>query len=611
MKFTRLQKKKVPRTLKRSFLIITVALMIIFGIGAAVISYVIFSDSLRSNAIHSAETNLQFMRNDIDSNLDSVMELALWSRTNTSVINYISSDPEGSAFNALTREAGERLSEEYLGNSANPYISRIIITNSDNTKYLQRYLQAYYSVDLSVIERIKNLPYFDELISAPDYTFSIGVQEDPLTRTPEKMLPVIRPIESAYSSDQIGFLYIQISFDMFTDPLTRFSAQENTPVYLTIANESYLITDGRIARISQAPPTAPLDYADVVGSDTIVQDIKEGVRPGLYVSTPLEADGCWLSLPVKTTDIGNAVNSFLSILFIILLFVTVIGLLLMRLLTRSVTEPVTLLKQQLSSIAMGDFSQNPDIEWDNELGEIGHDINLLATDIDRLMKQRIEDEKEKKDQEYQILQSQINPHFLYNTLNSIKWMATAQHADGISEMTTALAHLMKNISKGTSTIVSVEDEFHLLDNYFTIQKYRYGGAITMEYRVRDPRLLKNQILRFTLQPVLENAIFHGIEPKGSSGHIDIHLYQAEDGNVCIDITDDGVGMNEETIHSLLSGDTAARSSFFKQVGIASVNKRLQYTFGNEYGMSIESVPGRFTRMSILLPDKPVEQLGQD
>ena len=172
MKFTRLhklQKEKVPRTLKRSFLIITVALMITFGIGAAVISYVIFSDSLRSNAIHSAETNLQFMRNDIDSNLDSIMELALWSRTNTSVINYISSDPEGSAFNALTREAGERLSEEYLGNSANPYISRIIITNSNNTKYLQRYLQAYYSVDLSVIERIKGLPYFDELISAPDY----------------------------------------------------------------------------------------------------------------------------------------------------------------------------------------------------------------------------------------------------------------------------------------------------------------------------------------------------------------------------------------------------------------------------------------------------------
>ena len=477
-KFTSLQKKKVPRTLKRSFLIITVALMIIFGIGAAVISYVIFSDSLRSNAIHSAETNLQFMRNDIDSNLDSVMELALWSRTNTSVINYISSDPEGSAFNALTREAGERLSEEYLGNSANPYISRIIITNSDNTKYLQRYLQTYYSVDLSVIERIKSLPYFDELISAPDYTFSIGVQEDPLTRsTPEKMLPVIRAIESAYSSDQIGFLYIQISFDMFTDPLTRFSAQEDTPVYLTIANESYLITDGRIARISQAPPTDPLDYADVVGSDTIVQDIREGVRPGLYVSTPLEADGCWLSLPIKTADTGNAVNGFLSILFIILLFVTVIGLLLMRLLNRSVTEPVTLLKQQLSSIAMGDFSQNPDIEWDNELGEIGHDINLLATDIDQLMKQRIEDEKEKKDQEYQILQSQINPHFLYNTLNSIKWMAAAQHADGISEMTTALAHLMKNISKGTSTIVSVEDEFHLLDDYFTIQKYRYGGGI--------------------------------------------------------------------------------------------------------------------------------------
>lgn len=182
-------------------------------------------------------------------------------------------------------------------------------------------------------------------------------------------------------------------------------------------------------------------------------------------------------------------------------------------------------------------------------------------------------------------------------------MASAQHADGIAEMTTALAHLLKSISKGTSTIVSVEDEFRLLDDYFTIQKYRYGGAITMEYEIEDQVLLKNQILRFTLQPIVENAIFHGIEPKGSSGHIAIRLYRRKEGMICIDITDDGVGMDEETIRSVLSGSTSDRSSFFKQIGIASVNTRIQYTFGTEYGLSITSTPGKFTCMSILLPDK--------
>lgn len=597
---------KVSGTLKGNFLLLTITLMMTFGIGATLISYVIFSDSLRTNSIHAAETNLQFMRNEINTNLDSVLDLAFWSRTNTTVVNYISSSPEESSFNALTREAGERLSEEYLSNSAKPYISRIIITNSANTKYLQRFLQSYYSVDRSVIERLNGLPYFDELISAPDYTFSVGVQDDPLTRTPEKMLPIIRPIESAYSSDKVGFLYIQIAFDMFTDPLVRFSEQENTPVYLTIFDESYCIDGKKISKISQAADTRELDYTDMGARDTIVQKISDCQFPGLYVSSPLKADGCWLTLPVIADSAIHSAGEFLSILLIILLFVTVIGLVLMRLLTHNVTRPVALLKKQLSSIAMGDFSQNPDIEWNNELGEIGHDINLLATDINSLMQQRIADEKAKKDQEYQVLQSQINPHFLYNTLNSIKWMASAQHADGIAEMTTALAHLLKSISKGTSTIVTVEDEFRLLDDYFTIQKYRYGGAITMTYRIEEQILLRNQILRFTLQPIVENAIFHGIEPKNSSGHIEIHLYRKTDHMICIDITDDGVGMDEETIKSVLSGSTSDRSSFFKQIGIASVNKRIQYTFGNEYGLSITSTPGVFTCMSILLPDKQSE-----
>lgn len=592
-----------PRSLKGNFLLITITLMMIFGIGATIISYVIFSDNLKSNSIHAAETNLQFMRNEINTDLASVLDLVLWSRTNTVVVNYISSSPDESSFNALTREAGERLSEEYLSNSANPYISRIIITNSENTKYLQRVLQSYYSVDRSVIERINELPYFDKLISYPDYTFSIGVQDDPLTRMPEKMLPIIRPIESAYSSKKVGFLYIQISFDMFTDPLVRFSSQENVPVYLTIFDESYRIDGENISKISQAEEARDFNSEDMISRDTVVQEVFDGHSDRLYVSSPLDAKGCWLTLPVADGMREDSLAGFLSILFIILLFVTVIGLMLMRLLSHSVTTPVAVLKKQLASIAAGDFRQNPAIEWDNELGDIGHDINLLAKDINHLMQQRIADEKEKKDQEYQVLQSQINPHFLYNTLNSIKWMASAQHADGIAEMTTALAHLLKSISKGTSTIVSVEDEFRLLDDYFTIQKYRYGGAITMEYEIEDQVLLKNQILRFTLQPIVENAIFHGIEPKGSSGHIAIHLYRRKEGMICIDITDDGVGMDEETIRSVLSGSTSDRSSFFKQIGIASVNTRIQYTFGTEYGLSITSTPGKFTCMSILLPDK--------
>ena len=599
-------KNQIFKTLKGKFFLITITLMLVFGIGATTLSYIMFSDNLRSNSVHAAETNLQFMRNEVNSNLDSILELSQWSRTNTELVNYISAKAENPNYAAVTRQATERLTEEYISNPAYQYISRIIITNSEGSKFLQKFSSSSYSVDRNVIDIIKDLPYFDELMNAADYTFTIGVQEDPFIRRSEEMLPVIRPIESLYSSEMVGISYIQISFSLFTDPLMEYSQQEKIPVFLTLGQESYRIENGRIHEIPPAENMREVSHDDLVSANTIVQEITIDGKTDTYVTTPLQADSCYITMPISTESQGHSSVGYFSILIVILTFITLIGLLMLRLLSHTVTEPVALIKRQIESIAHGDFSQNPDIEWDNELGDIGRNINQLATDISNLIDQRVEDEKRKKDLEYQVLQSQVNPHFLYNTLNSIKWMATAQHADGIAEMATALAHLMKSISKGTTTVVSIKDEIQLLDDYFTIQKYRYGGAISMEYRIDDPALLGNQILRFTLQPIVENAIFHGIEPKGQSGRIEVHILKTDAGDVRIDITDDGVGMNEDMIRSVLSGETSGRSSFFKQIGIGSVDKRIRHTFGEKYGLHIESEPGKYTCMSILLPEKKAD-----
>ena len=147
---------------------------------------------------------------------------------------------------------------------------------------------------------------------------------------------------------------------------------------------------------------------------------------------------------------------------------------------RMITVPVSRLQTRMVRIAGGDFSRDPSVEWDHELGDIGRGINDLSENVSELMEKRLEDEKQKQDLEYKMLQSQINPHFLYNTLNSIKWMATIQGATGISEMTTSLSRLLKSISKGTSLLIDIREELSLLENYFTIQSYRYGGTITMD-----------------------------------------------------------------------------------------------------------------------------------
>ena len=223
-----------------------------------------------------------------------------------------------------------------------------------------------------------------------------------------------------------------------------------------------------------------------------------------------------------------------------------------------------------------------------------------------LLDKKVSDEKQKKDLEYQILQSQINPHFLYNTLNSIKWMATIQNANGIADMTTALARLLKNVSKGTASFITLKEELDLVKDYFLIQQYRYGGSVTIDYQIESEDLYQCRIHRFSLQPIIENALFHGIEPAKTTGHIIVSAQTEleEDKKILkIDITDNGIGMTQEMINKVMQNDTDGvnNTEFFRHIGISNVNKRIQHDFGPEYGITITSEPLEFTTMSIRIP----------
>ena len=275
------------------------------------------------------------------------------------------------------------------------------------------------------------------------------------------------------------------------------------------------------------------------------------------------------------------------------------------LLRRMIAHPISALQSRIEKISGGDFSADPDIEWDNELGDIGRGINSMSAGVTALMEHRLEDEKQKQDLEYRMLQNQINPHFIYNTLNSIKWMATIQHAPGIAEMVMALSRLLKSISKSNERLVPLYEEFALLNDYFTIQQYRYGGTITLDVSYIEDESLNHSCLipRFTLQPLVENAIFHGIEPKGSAGEVTLRVERdTANGDVLIHLTDDGVGMTpEQAAKALQEPGPEEAAAKYRHVGMWNVHKRLQYSFGEAYGLSIESEPDIGTTVTIRLP----------
>ena len=587
-------KRSFFKSVKGQLLLITTAIMLLIGIGTSILGYIMFSKNLKSNQVHAAQSNLQFLKSEIDTHISDIMDLSMRSRTNSNIMCFITTSPEAPSYNTITNHASQWLKEEYLSSSASAYIDRIVIANTSRNDFLQ-ITPTVYSTGKSMIDIITGLPYYETLINSPNYTFDIGVQTDPFLRAKMPMLPVIRPIYSAYDSSIIGFSYIQISFKLFTETLQDYARQEDTVVYLTLGDTLYEITSKEVASTTSIEPDFFKDHAKQV------QPLTVNGKKCSFVTAPLISDNCYLSLPIASQPFYDHLKNYLVMLFLIFCAILLVGFLLLLSLNRTVTAPVLHLQEKIQAVSGEDFHPDPSIEWENEFGDIGRALNQMGTDIQTLMKQKIDFEKQKKDYEYQVLQSQINPHFLYNTLNSIKWMATIQHAPGIAEMTTSLAHLLKSIAKGTTTIVSLQDEIHLLDDYFTIQKYRYGGAITLDYEIEDPSLLHIQILRFTLQPIVENAIFHGIEPKGCAGKIQIHIFR----NPCavqIDVTDDGVGMDAETIQQVLTEETSGKSQFFRQIGIASVNRRIQYNFGEQYGLSITSEPGKFTTMTILLPE---------
>ena len=250
---------------------------------------------------------------------------------------------------------------------------------------------------------------------------------------------------------------------------------------------------------------------------------------------------------------------------------------------------------------MGNFTPDPSIEWDNEFGEIGRSVNQLARDMEALMESRLEIEKKKHELDYKMLQNQINPHFLYNALNSIKWMATIQNATGIAEMTVSLSRLLMSVAKINKTVVPLSRELALLEDYFVISRYRFGGAVTSRIEV-PATYLDCPIPIFTLQPIVENAIFHGIEANGGIGIVTIRAEQAEDGLLDIIVEDNGIGMDSDTVRRVLNNEDGDNQGLFKKVGISNVHTRIQYEFGQEYGIRIESEPSKFTRVMVRIPE---------
>lgn len=567
-------------SLRARILLLSLGFSALLALAAAFLTFAFSQRYLQESQQQSSIINLQILGGELDADLQRVELLADFIQIDPSIRNYLRTvtDPTSSlaARRMQALSSWNRLNNQFLSSGVRSSLNRAVVSVSDGKSFLQIMSSNGQPSNFNA-QRLMAAPFFKPLYSAERILYQ-GLQANPLDFAGvQQIIPLIRPIRSSNSSRILGWMYLELTPELILRRMRSFSLPADAGLYVSIGEgQSYLYRDGTL--LHAVPPIEAL-------------------------SLRLHTEGWALSLVPSRTELRPRQHYFYGLALLFSAAVLLLGSLLSTLLRREINAPVERLLARIEKTGGGDFSQDPEIEWDNELGSIGRGINALSENIRTLLNTRIQDEKAKKELEYRILQSQINPHFLYNTLNTVKWMASIQGAEGIAEISTALSRLLKNIAKEQRGIIALREEFHLVDDYFTIMKYRYGGNIELEYQIDEECLLLAGIHRFSLQPILENAIFHGIEPKGGAGKIRIHVCRApEDADkLRISVYDDGIGMREEQIRRALLGTGEEENDFFRHIGVSNVRQRILYAFGEPYGLSIRSAPGSFTEVCFLLP----------
>lgn len=287
----------------------------------------------------------------------------------------------------------------------------------------------------------------------------------------------------------------------------------------------------------------------------------------------------------------------ISFSVLILLFAGAFVISVFMFISAKITQPIKELDQSMKRVEEGDFDITVDIKGDREVVHLSKTFNMMIVKVRTLMHQIVYEQEAKRKSELNALQAQINPHFLYNTLDSIVWMAENGKGSDVIVMVTALARLFRiSISRGKN-IITVGEELEHAKNYLIIQKIRYKNKF--QYTIEaDAEVLKYKTLKLILQPMIENAIYHGIEYMVDEGEIKISA-GVIGGKLMYEIRDNGLGMKKETMDKLLSYESKGKGG--SGVGVKNVHERIQLSFGKEYGVEIESELEEGTTVRLWLP----------
>ncbi|WP_415469812.1 cache domain-containing sensor histidine kinase [Clostridium saccharoperbutylacetonicum] len=546
--------------------------------------------SYRNSINFSQNENTNQIIKQINYNIESYVN------NTENIINYMSTDPRILKFLSDNKLKNDNLEDEayksiYSFVKFNPKIAGIMVVNNNG---------GYISDVMNKVSRqsLINEEWYLKAYNEPDkihlFTKPTGRNIDNIFRySADEVFSVSKAVVDSSSKKINGVILIDVKLDVIKDIIENSKPGTAGFIYIMDSNKEIVYTpvNSVVYRIKN-------EWIDKINNEIIIKNIN-GEN---YQLTKIKSEYTdWETIGVfPESESLRVIEDIKYYSAIVAILALIIAQILVIIFTRSIVNPIKKLKKLMKKAQEGDLTVTFNAKYNDEIGELGGSFNTMVKEISNLINLVQVEEKKKRIAEMNVLQAQIKPHFMYNTLDTIRWMAEEHNEEDIIEIIEAFTNLLRiSLSKGKE-IISVNEELSHIKSYLTIQKIRYEDKLDYEIQV-DANMLEYKLIKLILQPLVENAIYHGIKEKRGNGRI---LIKGEiKGNTLIfTISDNGKGMEEELLNKinymLKNGNEKKNEIGY---GIFNVNERIKIIYGDEYGLQYESIYGEGTTVLLKHP----------
>lgn len=579
----KLRHRGIQSTIMFAFSVISISIMLIFGVAL----YVRFSALSRQEIVQSTQKLMEQTRESLEDYLNSMRQISDAAYYNVIKESDFSSQERSfqRGLNLLYEAHKEKLQSIAVYNEYGSLLAAEPVASQKEDPDVTK--QDWYRQAMDEMENMHfSTPHIQNLFD--DGTFRYNW-----------VISLSRAVELTVGGDsQPGVLLVDMDYSAISRMLNRINTLNNGQYFYLCDGDGEIIYHQQQIPISDGLRREN-NLAAASYKDGVYEEVFEGERRKVLVNT-ISYTGWKLVGVIPYSMFTHGMADIRYFIVILILMMAMMLVVVNRIVSTRISRPILKLNHSVTEYEAGKKPQIY-IGGSQEIRHLGYSIQNSYEKIEGLMKKIVWEQNERRKSELDALQSQINPHFLYNALDSIIWMIEAQRNDEAAYMLSQLAKFFRiSLSKGR-TVISVKDELQHARSYMNIQKIRCRNSFTVTFDV-DPAAEACCTVKLILQPILENAINYGVRDMDGDGEIEIRGRLA-DGEVVLAVRDNGIGIPEEEAQLLLTDSTRVHKQG-SGVGLLNVNNRIQILFGKEYGLRIESEPDVGTTVYICMPAVP-------